>query len=69
MHFEDRLKEKEVYDKLEGECQLSIVISDKEKEILDFLETEEYLYGENIAKGPWDDNIEAVYSELRKVID
>lgn len=48
---------------------MSIVISDKEKEILDFLESEEYLYGENVAKGPWDDNIETVYGELRKVMD
>ena len=43
---------------------MNIVISDKEKEILEYLDSEEYLYGENTAKGPWDENIENTYAEL-----
>ncbi len=66
---EKELPQKEVYDRLEAELQINIVISDKEKEILEYLDTEEYLYGENAAKGPWDENIEATYLELQKVMD
>ena len=38
--------------------EMKKLIADKEKEILDYLHSEEYLFEENITKGPWDENID-----------
>lgn len=63
------INEKELYDKLEQSQCINCVLSDKEEQILQYLKSDEYVFEENVVKGPWDEIMESIREDLNKIIN